>query len=386
MKSLIPISIDKLKEKVIARVDSIGGRLIEISDFIHSNPELGCQEFKACQILTSELEKHNVPVERGIAGFTTAFKAECHAKKQGPTVALICEYDALPQIGHACGHNIIAATSLGAFLSVAEIIDELCGTVVLFGTPAEETVGAKVHMLRKGVFDGINAALMIHPSDENALGMKTLALDAIEFTFIGKAAHAAYAPHEGLDALDAVLLFFNAINALREHVKSDARISGIITEAGVAPNIVPERAVAKLYIRAMTREYLNEVREKVKLCAQGAALSTGTKVEIKDFEEPLDEIKTDLTIAKIFKQNLRRIGIKKISTMKFIPVSSDFGNLSQKIPSLCASLAIAPRGVVPHTREFERAAISEKAHETILIGAKALGMTVIDLLTQSMHT
>lgn len=242
-----------MKDLIIKEIQGLKEQLCEINDYICNNPEMGNQEFKAVKKLTSFLKSNEFSVETNLIGKPTAFKSVYDSKKPGPSIAFLCEYDALPEIGHGCGHNMIGTMSCGAAAGLSKVLHETGGRIVVLGTPAEETDGAKVDMAKKGVFNDIDAAMILHPEDKTYESGDSLAMDAIQFDFRGKASHAASSPHEGVNALDAVILTFNGINALRQHVTSDVRIHGIIKEGGKAANVVPDRAIAQFYVRAGKR-------------------------------------------------------------------------------------------------------------------------------------
>lgn len=370
-----------MKERIKKELDILKEKLWSISDFMYLNPELGNQEFKAVDKLTALLKENNFEVEVGIAGKPTAFKAVYDSNLEGPTVAYLCEYDALPEIGHGCGHNIIGTMGVGAGIALSKGIEQIGGKVIVLGTPAEETDGAKVYMVEQGVFDNIDIALILHPADENYESGSSLAIDALQFDFIGKASHAAAKPEAGINALDAVILTFNGINALRQHVTSDVRIHGIITEGGVAANIVPERAVAQFYVRASQREYLNEVVAKVKNIANGAALMTGAKLEISNYQISYDNMVTNKTLSETFTKNLKEIGVLDVKKDREGSGSIDMGNVSRVVPSIHPYIGLGCSGVAAHTRELAQATITEKGHEALLNGATALALTGYDVLT-----
>jgi len=374
--------MNELKEEVIKTIESVRGEIVEIADTIHDNPELGFCEHKAVDLLTSELARCGFDVETGTAGIETAFKARLQGQSGGPKIALLAEYDALPGIGHGCGHNLICSASVGAAIGLTSVMRKLPGRIVVIGTPAEETDGAKVPMVERGVFDDVDAAMMVHPSDMTAVESTSLAMEAIEFTFKGKPSHAAESPHEGIDAVDAVTLMFTAVNALREHVTDDARIHGIITEGGVAPNIIPEKAAARFYIRATTKGYLDEVVEKVKNCARGAALATGAKVTFRNFESSFANMVPNHALAEALRKNLLSLGVGGISPPVAMKGSTDMGNVSHAVPAVHAYIAIGPGGLGLHTKEFAQAAASEDAHKALVLAAKAMAMTAIDILTR----
>jgi amidohydrolase len=371
-----------LKKRAWQEVDRLWDRLIEISQAIHARPEVGGEEVFASNLLADELVAFGFEVEKEYFGIPTAFHATLAGKKEGAAVAFIAEYDALPEIGHGCGHNIIGAAAVGAALALVPLVGEIDGSIHVYGTPAEETNGAKVPLSAGGAFEGIDAAMMIHPSGRTVLMAPSLAMDAIEFSFRGQAAHAAASPQEGINALDAVILTFNAINALREHVSSDVRIHGIISNGGVVPNIVPEEAVARFYVRADTRRHLNQVLTKVINCARGAAMATGAELTVSNFEYSFDEIRTNLTLAQAMLANLVALDEDVVMSGKGVG-SLDMGNVSQVVPSIHPYVAIGSPSLVCHTREFTQAAGGSDGMRAVIIGAKALAATALDVLTRA---
>lgn len=369
-----------MKVRIKAEVSAIMKELENIRDYIYDNPEEGYKEIKASTILAESLTKHGFTVDKGIFGMDTAFRGTYESGKKGPKIAFLCEYDALPGIGHGCGHNLIATIGLGAGIALKSIIKDIGGSIIVLGTPAEETSGAKVQMTRNGAFEGVAAAMMVHPSPITEESGHSLALSALEFEFTGKAAHAAQAPEKGINALDAVILLFNGINALRQHVTSDVRMHGIITEGGLAPNIVPERAVAKFYIRAATVEKKEEVMKKVIAIAQGSAEMTGAQVIISNFEESYDDMKTNKTISELFNANLLELGEEEIRPGGDSLGSIDMGNVSQVVPSIHPWLGFGDKNLVTHTREFAETTITQKGNQVLYRGACAMAMTAYDII------
>ncbi|MDF2950117.1 MAG: amidohydrolase, partial [Sedimentibacter sp.] len=352
----------------------------ETSDYIYNNPELGNNENKSSEKLINLLMEHGFSVEKGIVGRSTAFKAVFDSKKPGPTVAYLCEYDALPEIGHGCGHNIIGTSSAAAGILLSKVINSTGGKVYVIGTPAEETDGAKVEMVNKGVFNDIDISLMFHPFDKTHESGESLAMDALEFTYIGKSAHAAADPEKGINALDGVLQLFSGINALRQHVKSDVRIHGIIKEGGIVPNVVPDKAVARFYVRAKERAYLNEVVKKIKDIAHGAALITGSSVNIVNYEASYDNLVTNQNLSKVFSKNLRDVGVPEIHEPRKSFGSIDMGNVSHVTPAIHPYLSIGSRSLTAHSKEMADATITNEAHEMMLKGIMALALTGYDIL------
>lgn len=317
----------------------------EVSDYIFKNPELGNEEYKASKYLVNKLKENGFNVEENYCGMKTAFRAE---KGSGsPKIAFLAEYDALPgygkekRPGHACGHNWIVASTYGSALTLSKIIDKLGGTVILIGTPAEETVGGKVPMVEQGAFDDIDIVLQSHLESQNNIACKTLAIDCIKFQFRGRASHAAAHPEDGINALDAINLMYAGIGCLRQHIKSDARIHGIITQGGDAPNTVPDFTEAKFHIRSESRKYLDELTKKVINIAKGASLMTGTEVFYEKFENSFDNLVNLKSLQKLMKKNLEEVGIENINEEgKGASGSSDIGNVSQVCPTMYTEIAL----------------------------------------------
>lgn len=373
----------RLKRQVVADVDARRKALIEISDTIHGNPELGFEEFQAVALLVGVLEENGFDVELGVAGMETAFVATLSGLVRGPTVAFVTQYDALPGLGHACGHNIIGAAAAGAGLAMKAVLPELAGTIQVIGTPAEETGGGKVIMVDAGVFDTVDAAMMIHPSGSNVVGRSSLTAYPIRLEYFGKPAHAASRPDEGINALDAMLLAFNGINALRQHLRDDARIHGIITHGGDAANIVPAYTSADLLIRAADTPYAAQVLEKVRACAQGAALATGARLEFAQSGPRYDARIPNPKLVDLFRHNMLALGQDvKLATGKERLASSDIGNVSQVTPTISPGIAIGSENLGTHTIAFREAAASEGGHNGLILAAKAMAMTAVDLLAE----
>ena len=371
------------KDKATAYIDEIRDQLIAISDEIHRNPELAFKEFKAAQLLVAELKKAGFNVEQGVAGMETAILAVHPDTSEGPTIAVLGEYDALPEIGHACGHNLIATAALGACLAIGSIKKELPGKLVFMGTPAEEDVGGKIAMIEAGLFKDVDAAMMFHPSAGYTLvGRKGLALTEVKIKFHGKPAHASASPEKGINALDAVIQTFNGINAMRQHIKSTSRIHGIISHGGVKPNIVPDFAAAEFYVRAVDDEYCKELVGKLEDCAKGAASATGATLEFEVVSPSYQSRVMNEAMGEAFVRNLEILG------EPIVPIppdsgagSSDIGNVSHVVPAIHPYISICKKIVAGHSREFAEAAASEKGKEAMLTAGKALAMTAIDLFT-----
>jgi len=370
-----------LKGRVCEAVDRLEPRLRAVSKEIYENPELKFEEFRASKLLADELSAAGFEVTLGVAGLETAISAEHPAKGEGPTVAIIGEYDALPGVGHACGHNLIAAAGLGAALAVGEVKGELPGRLIFFGTPGEEGGGGKVIMVEAGLFGGVDCAMMFHPASHTVVDWGSLAISEVEIEFHGKASHAAGSPEKGINALDAVIQTFNGINALRQHIKDGARIHGIITDGGAKPNIVPEYAAANFYVRAEDNDYRDELLEKLRRCAEGAALATGASFDFRIVGHPYKAMKPNRVLGGAFVENLRALGWELNPPKDNAMGSTDMGDVSQVVPSIHAYLQICDEDIAGHSREFAEAARSERGQRAMLTAAKALAMTAIDVLS-----
>jgi amidohydrolase len=377
------LEIEELKVEAKDCVESQRHQLIQLSLNIHDNPELGFEEEKASAWLTGYLEDSGFNIERGITSLATAFRA---TYGQGiPRIALLAEYDALPKIGHGCGHNIIAASAVGAAVASKSIIDQLGGSVVVLGTPGEEVLGGKIDIVKAGVFKEIDVAMMVHPNILNMVTVQTLACSTLEVEFFGRPAHAAAQPHRGVNALDAMILAFTSINSLRQHIKSEARIHGIITDGGEAPNVVPAHSAAVFLIRALDDDYLTELKDKVINCFTGASVASGARLEYRWRDRAYAPMKNNTTLAGLFKQNLESLG-RHVEAFdpRFGFGSTDMGNVSQVVPSIHPTIAIALPEVFIHTPEFASTAASEAGHEGLMDAAKAMSMTVADILQPGM--
>jgi amidohydrolase len=372
-----------LKEKIGQAVAGLQERLAELSDWLYEHPELGGLEHLAVQRLTEELKAEGFAVETGLAGLPTAFKATFSLGAPGPVVGFLAEYDALPGIGHGCGHNIIAASCLGSAIALARVLNGTAGTVVVFGTPAEETTGGKIQMTEAGVFNGLDAVMSVHPANRTSVGGSSLASHPLEISFRGRAAHAAAAPQEGINALDALLQTFAAMKALKHHLRDDVRMPGIITQGGAAPNIVPDFAAARFSLRAADREYLELVIGKVKNCARGAALATGAEVSFNHYEPLFDALWNNPVLQEAFRVNLTELGY----TVQILPPqerggSTDVGNVSQVVPTIHPDIAIGPADLQSHTREFAAATRTAAGRRGLYDAAHAMALTAVDVFTR----
>lgn len=370
------------EEKLIQIILDLKKEITALSDFIAKNPELGYQEFKASNKLKKILAKNNFKIEENLAGIETAFRAsynfrpEINKAKTGLKIAFLCEYDALPEIGHGCGHNMIAAMSTGAGIALSKLKIEI-GEIQVIGCPAEETGGAKVQLSQAGIFSDLDAVMLLHPADQNQVFATTLAIKAIQFNFHGKTAHAAAAPEKGINALSAVIQLFNGLNALREHLRDDARLHGIISNGGEAANIVPDEAEAKFYFRARDKKYLMEIVEKAQNIAQGAALMTGCTLDYQEYENSNDNLKPNRLLADIFKEKMIAIGIKDIKGPENHSGSSDMGNVSHIAPAIHPYIKLGD--FTGHTRELRDATLSSQGHQVLIKGVQSLALTALAL-------
>ena len=375
-------------------IDSAREELVAMAVDIHAHPELNYQEHHAAKLLSDTLEQHGFAVERGVGGVETAFRATLEGGGgDGPTVAILAEYDALPEIGHGCGHNLIAMAAVGAGLGVRANLASLPGRVVVIGTPAEEGGGGKIRLLDAGVFDDVDVCLSSHPSSNRTIIPEDITMDeswslamvGYRYMYHGKAAHAAAAPEQGINALNAVIHLFNGIDALRQHLRDDVRIHGIITEGGLAPNVVPEFAAANFMLRCPDRQYLSDVVvDKVKQAAEGAALMTGARLEVEPFYPFYQNVLPNAVLARTFRANAAAVGMKldaPVPGRKGSGASTDFGNVSQTRPSFELRYAVSETPVPSHSREMCETAITETAFSNAISVAKILTLTACDFLS-----
>lgn len=371
------------KNQVQEAVDRMESQLRTVSREIFEHPEVKNEEVFASELLASELEKAGFEVELGVAGLDTAIRAVHSAVSEGPTVAILGEYDALPEIDHACGHNLIAAGGLGAALAVGSIKPELPGKLIFFGTPAEEGGGGKVVMIEAGLFEEVDVAMMFHPACNTMVGRGSLAITEVKIEFHGKPSHASGSPEKGINALDAVIQTFNGINALRQHIKDGARIHGIISHGGLKPNIVPEYASAEFYVRAQENGYRDELLDKLRKCAEGAALATGARLEFTEVGHAYKAMKPNKILGELFLKHVVANGIPHKPQKDNAMGSTDMGDVTQVVPGIHPYVQIAEDDVAGHSREFTDASGSERGQLAMLAAAKAMAMTTVDLLTDA---
>ncbi|HEY3778627.1 MAG TPA: M20 family metallopeptidase [Rhizomicrobium sp.] len=375
---------DTLKKQISAAVDAMGPELLALSHAIHGEPELALEEVKAAGRLSKAVADHDLAVTREAFGLKTAYVAE-FGNARGPTVAVLSEYDALPGVGHACGHNIIATAGLGAALALAKLGAQMPGRVRYLGTPAEERFGGKEIMARASAFDDVDAAMMVHPASLDLVSMPCIAISEVDVTYYGLAAHASAMPWRGLNALDAVVSAYQSIAQLRQHIRQTERIHGIITEGGLAANIVPERAGCRFYVRGADMHELAALKQRVQACFEAAALSTGCRVETHWGNSDYLDLKTNWPMAEAYARNISALG-RELTPLSAIPPgyagSTDMGNVSHRVPSIHPMLAVAPQEVIIHNAEFARWAASERGDAAVLDGAKSLAHTALDLMCE----
>ena len=375
-----------IKEKLYNNIENLKNEIENISEFVFEHAELGNEEYISSAYLVQKLKEYGFQVAYPYLDIPTALRAE-YKKGDGLKIAFLPEYDALPGYGetkdknaHACGHNWIAATTLGAAIGLATLDENFNGTIVVIGTPAEETVGGKCELADKGAFSDIDAVIQMHLGAENNINVLTLAMDSIEFNFSGVASHAAAYPEKGVNALDAVNLMFAGVNALRQHMKADARVAGIITEGGMACNIVPDKASCRYYIRSKERTYLKELTQKIINCARGAALMTGAELEYHNFENSYDNLIYNESLRNLLKTNLEDLGVSNFVDDFEASGSSDIGNISQVCPTVyCEIDTGAYPKVFAHHETFLDYVHEENARTTLDIATKAMAYTALQI-------
>jgi amidohydrolase len=371
------VESEGLKSAIMASVEAHRETVLSVLDALYRNPETGLREYASSALLSEMLERGGFVLERGLAGMETAFRARWG--DGGPGIAILAEMDALPELGHACGHNVIAAAAIGAALALRNCLPPELARITVLGTPAEEMGIGKVDLIRAGVFAGIDFAMMVHPSSRRQVIKESLGLAKVRFRFTGKPSHAAAYPEDGINALDAVIQTFNGINALRQQLRQDVRVHGIITDGGVAPNVIPERAACYFYVRADDLAELERSKERVVACAYGAALATGCTLDLEEGERVLAPLRVNRRYAALYSEQLRYLGLEESTT----PVdrnkgSSDIGNVSQVLPTIHPHVPIGD-GVRIHTEAFARASVSDAGRRAALEGATCMALTVLDL-------
>ena len=379
---LTTTELEEVKQIVCDEVDAIADILLEASHAIHKKPELNFEEYFAHETLTGILEDQGLSPQRGAYDLETAFEAS--VGDEGVCVAVLCEYDALPDIGHACGHNIIGTAGLGAGIAASKVAERLGGTLRILGTPAEEGGGGKVFMADRGAFDNVDAAMMVHPAAGDLVKMNTIAIQRLHVAYEGLAAHAAASPHRGHNALDAAVLGYQNIAALRQHIRPDERIHGIFLESGSKPNVVPEYSSMEWYVRSKNARSLEPLKKRVLSCLEAGAMATSCTMT-HDWIEPFyaDMIDNE-TISTLYSANATRVGrsLMEPDNESKVVGSTDMGNVSYIVPSIHPMIGVAPPGVPIHTPDFAHFSRSESGDKAVIDGAKIMAMTVVDLWAQ----
>ncbi|HEU5287757.1 MAG TPA: M20 family metallopeptidase, partial [Candidatus Limnocylindria bacterium] len=370
-----------LRKRALDAIDDRRDSLIELSLAIHANPELGYQERDAALRLTQYLEGDGFKVTHRYKGVETAYRADAKGKTDGPRVAILAEYDALADLGHGCGHNLIAMIGTAAAVAVREVIEELPGSVAAIGTPAEEGGGGKVALLRAGGFDDVDAAMMIHPTTgRNLAGRHSLASNRVVVEYFGRAAHAASQPDQGVNALDAMIQLFNGVNAMRQQLRPDARVHGIIAKGGSAANVIPEHTLGRFSVRALDRRYQQEVLKRFIACAEGAATATGTTVKVTvDENAGYENMVFSTPMAERWAAHMRSLGAQVFDTRDDERVgSTDMGNVMQVLPGIHPYVSISNDAIPGHSTAFRDHARTPEALERALVSSKALALTALD--------
>ncbi len=374
---------EDLKQKACSVIDSLASELVEISHDIHDHPELNFEEHYAAERLARFATQKGLDTTIGAYGVATGFAAQ-HGS--GPTVAIVCEYDALPGIGHGCGHNVIGAAGIGAALAAAAVCDSAGGSVRLLGTPAEEGGGGKISMGRNGAFKDLSVAMMVHPADADLTTINAIAIQQLLVEYTGRASHAAAAPQYGRNALDAAVIGYMGVSALRQHIAPTERVHGIFLKAGDKPNIVPRESSMDWYVRSDTITSLQPLKQRVLACLEAGALSCGCTMTHQWDDRPYADMLTNGPLVASYVTNsaaLGRVVRDPRESGHAVVGSTDMGNVSHLVPSIHPMIAIAPSGTAIHTEEFAKYARSKTADQAILDGAKAMVMTAIDFWTSA---
>jgi amidohydrolase len=373
-------SLSGIKQQIIENVEALDNEIIQIARFLYENPETAYTEKQACAWLSDYLAKNGFAIEKALGGVETAFRARPQGVEPArPQLAFLAEYDALPKIGHGCGHNLIAAASAGAAVALIRSWPQAARSILLVGTPAEEGGGGKAILADAGVFQDIDAAFMFHPGRYNQLGTDSFGRIKVKIEFFGRSSHAAASPETGLNALDAIVGAYNNISALRQQLPADTRLHGIITHGGEAPNVIPDYTAGLYYVRALDRDHLKDLYQKFEDCCQAAALATGCRCQVTVQPPSLEPMKRNKTLEEVWQQNLETLGIEPDHRPSGLG-STDLGNLSQILPVIQPFLAVCPEQVSLHTTEFAQATQSQQGQDALLNAAKLLALTACDYL------
>lgn len=372
----------EIKQRILDYIDNHRLHYLDMSHQIHERPEIGNEELFASRLLIDHLIEHGFEVEKDIAGHSTGFIARYESDKPGPTISYLAEYDALPGLGHACGHNIIGTSSVLAGIALKQVIDDIGGNVIVFGCPAEEggeNGSAKASYVKEGLLNGVDAALMIHPGNETYSTIPTLAVDVLDIKFYGRSAHASENAEEARNALDAMLSFFNGVAQLRQHILKSERVHGVILDGGKAANIIPDFTHARFYTRATTRKSLDILTERVHQIAKGAAIQTGCDYEFGPIQNGVNEFVRTSTLDTLFEAYATELG-EEVSHDDFGYGSTDTGNVSHVVPTIHPHIKIGPRSLVGHTHRFREAAASPMGDKALIKGAKIIALMGVSLI------
>lgn len=376
-------TVEDLKRRACQVVDQLAPELVDLSHFVHDNPELNFEERISSTALARFADSHGLAASLGAFGAETGFVGDAGS---GPRVAFVCEYDALPEIGHACGHNVIAAAGMGAAIAASAVCEDAGGALRLLGTPAEEGGGGKIVMARNGAFDGVDVAMMVHPADADLTEIDAIAVQQLSVHFHGVAAHAAAAPHEGRNALDAAVLGYMSVAALRQHIRTTERVHGIFTHGGDKPNVVPDRAEMEWYVRSDTIQTLQPLKERVLTSLSAAATGCGCTMSHEWQDHTYAEMLTNSHLVASYAVNSARLGraiLDPGSARHRVVGSTDMGNVSHLVPSIHPMINVTSAPTPIHTRAFSVAARKDLADRAVLDGAKAMAMTAIDFWTST---
>jgi len=374
------MSIENLRNDAIRAIEDNRERLFRLSQSISDEPELQFQEYKTAAKLVAELkELRGIRIEKGVGGLETAFMARLG--EGHPSIAILAEIDALPKIGHGCGHNFISTSTVGAMLGLSAVKEKLQGSVQVIGTPAEEGGGGKIILQERGVFNQVDVVYAIHPASTWEVGQRTLAMKQIRFKFIGKAAHAAYSPHIGRSALEAVIQTFVSINGMRQFTREDTRIHGVIEDGGTLPNIVPSTGACLFYVRALEEEYLDELMKRIEKCARAAALATDTEIEVfSGIGETYRPTKPNQALSRVLHKALTSLGVKEIENAPYLAASNDIGTLSHHVPVSRVMIKICESEIPIHSKKFNEASLAPRGRDGLILAAKLQALAAIELL------
>lgn len=377
------MDVKLLKEKVCKEIDNKREKFVDTAVYIWENPEIGYEEYKAMDILTKVLEEEGFKIEKNVAGMDTAFVAIKDSGKEGPRVGIVSEYDALPEIDHACGHNLFGVASIAAAIGLSKVIDEVGGSIKVLGSPAEEgtvpNAGGKIFMIQEGLFDDVDIAMMCHAEGRTIIERQLVASGAMKIVFKGKAAHAGGSPEMGINALSAAIGTINNINLMRQHFVNNVIVNPIITEGGIGMSTIPDKSVIEMTVRAETKEILKDVVGVINNCAKGAAIATGCSFEVEEPKLAYENLISNHNLALAFKDNLDLLGIPSIPSER-TNYGWDIGNVSHICPTIAPYIKIGDESLVGHTDEFREASRSESGFDGMIVGAKAMALTSLDYI------